>query len=198
MTVDPDAPPRLPSKALPVLTYFVSFLGAMLVFVTLHPTGLWLAATIAVPALALIWCVWVTLRHRREGACGPSAANRAYLRRFFPMIGLYVVCLFAAVWLHDRLAVTGPPAVLLAILPALPLIGVIWALGRLVVEETDEYLRAQTVRQFMVATGFMLCVTSIWGFLDQFDQVPHMPMYWAFIIWCVGLGVGTAVNEMRS
>jgi hypothetical protein len=198
MTADVDVPPRLPSKGLPVLAYFLSFLGAMLVYATLHPTGLWLAATIAAPLLALTWLLTVVIRLRRESPCAGSAANRAYLRRFFPMMGLYVFCLFAAVWLHDRLALKGPPAVALAILPALPLIGVVWALGRLVVEERDEYLRSLTVRQFMIATGFMLVVTSIWGFLDAFDQVPHMPMYWAFILWCVGLGVGSVVNERRS
>lgn len=198
MRVDSDAPPRLPSKGLSVLAYFIALLGAMLVYATLHPTGLWLAVTIAVPVLTLVWLLVVVIRLRRASACGSSAANRAYLRRFFSMVGLYIVCLFAAVWLHDRIGITGPFAILLAVLPALPLIGVIWALGRLVVEEQDEYLRSLTVRQFMIATGFMLCVTSIWGFLDAFGQVPHVPMYWAFIIWCMGLGVGTMVNEMRS
>jgi hypothetical protein len=198
MTVDAHEPPRLPGKGLPVLAYCLSFLGAMLVYVTLQPTGLWLAVTIAVPVAALAWLLVVVIRVRRESACAGSAANRAYLRRFFPMMGLYVLCLFAAVWLHDGLAIKGPLAVVLAILPALPLMGVVWTFGRLIVDETDEYLRSLTVRQFLIATGFMLCVTSIWGFLDAFGQVPHMPMYWAFIVWCVGLGVGTMVNEMRS
>lgn len=198
MTVDPDAPPRLPSKGLAILAYCLSFLGAMLVYLTLQPTGLWLAATIAAPVLALAWCARVTILHRRLSACGASPANRAYLRRFIPMMILYVVIIVASAWMEQRFAPTGPLAVLLAILPALPLIGVVWAFGRLIVEEQDEYLRSLTVRQFMIATGFMLCVTSIWGFLDAFGQVPHMPMYWAFIIWCVGLGVGTLVNEKRS
>lgn len=198
MTADSDAPPRMPSKGLPVLAYCLSVLGAMLVYATLHPTGLWLAVTIAVPAVALAWCASVVIRLRRARICEPSAANRAYLRRFIPMMMLYMLVLFAVVWLNDRLAPKGPLAVVLAILPALPLIGVVWAFGRLLVEETDEYLRSLIVRQFMIATGFMLTVTSIWGFLDAFDQVPHVPMYWAFIIWCMGLGVGTVANEMRS
>jgi len=198
MTADPDAPPRLPRKGMAILIYCLSFLGAMLVYFTLHPTGLWLAVTIAVPVLALAWCAAVAIRLRRERACAASAANRAYLRRFIPLMLLYLVILFGVVWLQDRIKPAGPLSVALAILPALPLIGVVWALGRLLVEEQDEYLRSLTVRQFMIATGFMLVVTSIWGFLDAFDQVPHMPMYWAFIIWCVGLGVGTMVNEMRS
>ena len=198
MTADPDAPPRLPRKGLAILAYCLSFLGAMLVYLTLHPTGLWLAVTIAAPVLALAWCVSVVVRLRRARACAPSAANRAYVRRFIPMMLLYLLVLFGVVWLNDRFAPTGPLAALLAILPALPLVGVVWALGRLLVEETDEYLRSLTVRQFMIATGFMLCVTSIWGFLDAFGQVPHVPMYWAFIIWCVGLGVGSFINELRS
>ena len=110
----------------------------------------------------------------------------------------YVAALALAITLHERLAPTGPIAVALAILPALPLIGVVWALGRLLVEEQDEYLRSLHVRQFMVATGFMLVVTCIWGFLETFGLAPHIPMYWAFIIWCAGLGIGTMVNELRS
>lgn len=198
MNVDSDAPPRLPGKGLPVLAYCLSFLGAMLVYVTLQPTGLWLAVTIAVPVLALGWMLAVVIRLRRARVCVPSAANRAYMRRFIPLMLLYIAVLFAVVWLKDRIAPTGPLATLLAILPALPLIGVVWALGRLLVEETDEYLRSLIVRQFMIATGFMLTVTTVWGFLDAFDQVPHVPMYWGFIVWCVGLGVGSVVNDVRS
>jgi hypothetical protein len=108
------------------------------------------------------------------------------------------VALAVAIWLHEAMAPTGPLAVALAILPALPLIGMIWAMGRLLVEEQDEYLRSLHVRQFMIATGFMLTVTCVWGFLETFELVPHVPMYWAFIIWCAGLGIGTMVNELRS
>ena len=198
MTADADEPPRLPGKGLPVLAYCVSLLGALAVYASLHPAGLWLAATIAVPVGALAWMVAVSLRHRRERACGASAASRAYLRRFVPMMMLYVVILVGDVWLDSRTTLPRALAFVLAILPALPLIGVVWAFGRLLVEETDEYLRSLTVRQFLVATAFMLSATSVWGFLDLFGQVPHAPLHWAFILWCVGLAIGTLVNELRS
>ncbi|HEY1607018.1 MAG TPA: hypothetical protein VGF77_15630 [Allosphingosinicella sp.] len=198
MNADSDAPTRLSGKGLPTLAYCVSFLGAMFVYFTLRPTGFWLGVTVAVPVLALAWLAMVVIRLRRQLACSGSAANRAYLRRFLPLMALYMLIVAGEVWLDDRITPARPLAIALAILPALPLIGVVWAFGRLLVEESDEYLRSLTVRQFMIATGFMLCATSIWGFLDAFGQVPHMPMYWAFILWCVGLGVGTLVNEMRS
>jgi hypothetical protein len=198
MTAEVDAPSRMAGKGLPCLVYCVTLLGALYVFLTYEPKGLWAVATFVAPALALVWLVVAALRYRRATGCGKSQAQRAYQRRFVPMMVLYVVFLLGTVWLNKHYAPTGVLAVGLAILPALPLLGVIWALGRLLIEEKDEYLRSQTVRQFIIATAFMLSVSSVWGFLDAFDQVPHVPMYWAFILWCFGLGVGTFVNEMRS
>jgi hypothetical protein len=179
------------------VTYVVTVIAAVYVWAAYRPQGAVLALTIAVPVTALAWLAGQAYRRRRMGNCS-NPAQRAYLRRFVPLMIAYVVTLSAAIWSHDRFAPTGLLAFALAVLPALPLIGVVWALGRLLVEEPDEYLRSLHVRQFMIATGFMLAVTCIWGFLETFELVPHVPMYWAFIIWCAGLGLGTLVNELRS
>jgi hypothetical protein len=194
MTEDSPLPPRIGPA---VVTYVATFLAAIYIWVTYHPQGAALALTVAAPVAAFAWLARQGYRRRRMGSCN-NAAQRAYQRRAVPLMGTYVVALVVAIVLHDRFAPTGPLAVALAILPALPLIGVIWAMGRLLVEEQDEYLRSLHVRQFMIATGFMLAVTCIWGFLETFELVPHVPMYWAFVIWCAGLGIGTLVNELRS
>ena len=197
MAAEREDDPGLPRTGIWVVLYVVSVLGAIGVCFVYRPSGAWLALTIAVPVVALTLMIRQARRHRRASG-GASLAQRAYLRRFLPLMGAYVVILFAAIWLNKAVAPTGPLAVVLAILPALPLIGVVWAIGRLIVDEKDEYQRSLTVRQVIVATGFMLAVTSVWGFLETFALVPHLPMYWAFIIWCAGLGVGTLVNEMKS
>jgi hypothetical protein len=171
--------------------------GAVYVWHAFRPGGVLLALTIAAPLAALAWMAERAIARRRASDCR-SVATRAFLRRFIPLMIAYVLLLFGANWLRDSLHPSGPFAILLAILPALPLVGVIWVMGRLLVEETDEYLRSLHVRQFLIATGFMLVTVCVWGFLESFDQVPHIPMNWAFIIWCAGLGVGTTVNEMRS
>jgi hypothetical protein len=193
MTEDSPLPPRIGPAA---VTYVAAVLAALVVFIGYHPRGWALALTIAVPVAALGWLARQAFRRRRMSNCN-NPAQRAYVRRSVPLMIAYVAALFVAIRLHDTIAPTGPLAVALAILPALPLIGVVWALGRLLVEEQDEYLRSLHVRQFMIATGFMLVVTCIWGFLEMFDLVPHVPMYWAFIIWCAGLGIGTLANELR-
>jgi hypothetical protein len=187
----------LPRMGPAIVTYVVTLFAAIGVFAAFHPQGIDLALTIAAPAAALIWLALQAYRRRRVGSCN-NPAQRAYQRRAVPLMLAYVAALALAITLHELLAPTGPIAVALAVLPALPLIGVVWALGRLLVEEKDEYLRSLHVRQFMIATGFMLIVTCIWGFLEMFALAPHLPMYWAFIIWCAGLGIGTMVNELRS
>jgi len=189
--------PKPPRLGIPVMVYMGTLLAALYVWQAFRPGGLFLAVTIAAPAAALAWMAQRAIARRRVSDCR-SVAARAYVRRFVPLMIAYVLLLFGANWLRDTVQPAGPFAFFLAILPALPLIGVIWAIGRLLVEETDEYLRSLHVRQFLIATGFMLVIVCVWGFLESFDQVPHIPMYWAFIIWCVGLGVGTTVNEMRS
>lgn len=194
MAEDSPPPPRMGPA---VVTYVATLFAALYVWDAYQPHGVALALTVAAPAAAFLWLVRQCYRRRRMANCS-NPAQRAYVRRFVPLIIAYVAALFVAIWLHDRVAPTGPLAVALAILPALPLIGVIWAMGRLLVEEQDEYLRSLHVRQFMIATGFMLVVTCIWGFLETFELVPHVPMYWAFIVWCAGLGIGTLVNELRS
>jgi hypothetical protein len=190
-----DAPPPRIGPAM--VTYITAVLAALCVWLAWHPQGLALVLTIAAPVAAMGWLIRQAYRRRRASNCS-NPAQRRYTRRAVPLMIAYVVFLSVALGLRDTMAPTGVLAVALAILPALPLIGVVWALGRLLVEEQDEYLRSLHVRQFMIATGFMLVVTCTWGFLETFALVPHLPMYWAFIIWCAGLGIGTMVNELRA
>ncbi len=194
MIEDGPTPPRIGFAA---VTYMITVIAALCVWLVWRPEGLWLALTIAAPLAALFWLARQAFRRRRASSCS-NAAQRAYQRRAIPLLIAYVACLTVAIWLHDTIAPAGLLAVALAILPALPLIGMIWAMGRLLVEEQDEYLRSLHVRQFMIATGFMLAVTCVWGFLETFGLAPHIPLYWAFIIWCAGLGIGTMVNELRA
>ena len=185
-----------PRVGLPILSYVVALLGAIAAIQYWSLRGFALAIAIAVPVGALAWMI-VACRAARRSVGPASPAQRTYVRRFIPLMMGYILLLFAAVWLGKVYRPDGIAAVALAILPALPLIGVVWAMGRLIVDETDEYQRSLTIRQFLFATGFMLSVTSVWGFLESSGQVPHLPMYWAFILWCGGLSFGSMVNELK-
>ncbi|WP_380788059.1 hypothetical protein [Sphingomonas sp. R86521] len=123
-----------------------------------------------------------------------NAAIRRYNRRVMVLSTAYGVLLLAMVYLFRHQALHGPIAYLVALLPAMPLIGVFLALGRYMVEETDEYLRMLMIRQALIASGFMLSITTAWGFLEGVGLVPHLAAYYTAVLWFAGLWVGWGYN----
>ena len=127
-----------------------------------------------------------------------SVAIKRYNKRVILLSLIYAALLFGAVYLFKHRLIVGPFAYIVAALPALPIIGIFAAIGRYFVEERDEYLRAQMVRQSLIATGFAMSVATAWGFLENFDLVPHVYAYYAAIIWFAGLGIGACVNKLTA
>ena len=103
-----------------------------------------------------------------------SPPYRRYVRRIFVTMSLYIGTLFVAVSQFRHGHVAGPLAWLLAVLPGLCVAGVFWALGKLLVEETDEYLRSLLVRQLLIAAAFTLSIATVYGFLENFGLVDFL------------------------
>ena len=125
-----------------------------------------------------------------------NPAQRRYNMRVLGLSLAYAGALIGVGFVFRDSPPTGPVAWVLALLPALPLIGIFVAMGRYLVEEQDEYLRSLAVRQSLIASGFMLIVTTCWGFLQSFGQLPHADFYWAAILWFGGLGFGSCANRL--
>ncbi len=126
-----------------------------------------------------------------------KAAYRRYLWRFFPTMLAYVVLVLGVSWLFDnRQAPDGPIGYALAILPALPIIGVIVIMGLYVVEEKDEFMRMRHVMALLIGMGLMLSVTVAWGFLEIYTHVPPLSAFWIFPGFCVAWGFASGVLAM--
>jgi hypothetical protein len=151
-------------------------------------------AVALVPMLLLIPMVRSTERAAAEVGCATPAMKR-YSRRMLVMSFGYLLALFATLGLTRQMDVHGPLLWILALLPTIPITGMIVAMGRLLFEETDEYQRMRMVRASLVATGLVLCFASLWGFLEMFDLVPHVWLWSVFPIWAIGLGIGQLANR---
>ena len=129
-------------------------------------------------------------------ACSPisNAAYRRYLRRFWPATGLYVVAIGLATWLIPDDAHADALTLGIALLPGLGIVAMIWAMGRLLIELDDEYLKMLEIRKALAATGVVLVVSSVWGILEIYTDVPRLPLFLMFPIWCGGLMVGQLWN----
>ena len=109
---------------------------------------------------------------------------------------VYAGFLIAAVYGFKHQLVPDALKYFVAILPALPIIGIFGAIGRYLVEEQDEYVRMLMVRQTLWASAFTLSVATAWGFLDNFGLVGHVDGYWIAVLWFFGLGLGGIYNKL--
>jgi len=125
-----------------------------------------------------------------------SRAQRRYKWRIVTVMLAYLGTLFLAEYLIDDRGLTGPLAWVLALLPGICVAAVFWALGRLLIEEKDEYLRSLMVRQLLVASGITMVVATIYGFLENYGLVPHVAAFYAAILFFAGLGIGALVNKL--
>jgi len=127
-----------------------------------------------------------------------SIAIGRYNRRMMAAGAFYVVGLFAAVWAHDTLKLSSAAAFAVAFLPSIGVLWMVWAMGRLLAEEQDEYLRHRLVRSSLFGLGTLLTLATVWGFFEQFDLVPHVPTWAAVPVFAVGLGLANCVPWGRK
>ena len=125
-----------------------------------------------------------------------SSAWKRYNVRIIWLSLLYCAFLLPAVYGFKHHLIGGMIAWIVAILPAIPIIGIFAAMGRYLVEEQDEYVRMLMVRQMLWAMGITLSCATIWGFLDNFGLVGHADGYWIVVLWYFGLGIGGVVNKL--
>lgn len=127
---------------------------------------------------------------------GRNPAYRAYFRRMMISSLLYMAAVFAAASLLHHRAPVSLPTIVIALLPGLAVLFMIYAIGRLMIELDDEFLRMLVIRQALVATGITLAITSVWGMLETFTDLPRLEVFWVFPIWCMGLAAGAIFNKI--
>jgi hypothetical protein len=125
-----------------------------------------------------------------------SPAIRRYNRRVVWLSLVYAVFLMGAVYAFKHHLLSGAPAYVAALLPALAIVGIFAAIGRYLIEEQDEYLRMLMIRQTLWASGFALSLATIWGFLESFDLVGHIESFYIAVLWFGGLGIGALANRL--
>ncbi len=126
-----------------------------------------------------------------------KAAGRRYFIRLMSIMAVYLVSLFIGVGLRNAGALTPATAIVAALVPGLCVVMVFWALGRLLVELQDEFLRMLMVRQVLIAAAFAFSIAAIHGYLTSFDIVPRVDSYWAPILFFFGLFVGQVANRIK-
>jgi hypothetical protein len=118
-----------------------------------------------------------------------NAAQRRFAWRFMLLMLGYIVLLFASGLAIDAFHATSALLVVLAVLPAAPLVGAIAVMGIYLAEETDEFLRHRSVVAMLWGLGVLLAAATVWGFLQLGGLIGSAPVFLAFPFWCVIFGI---------
>jgi hypothetical protein len=126
-----------------------------------------------------------------------NQAGRRYTIRMWVAAGLCVLgSIVAAVAFK-----LGPPhgalAYLIAVLPALPIIGALVYTGVYLGEEKDEFQRNLLVKSLLGGTGAILSGLTAWGNLEDFAHAPHLDLVWVYPAFWLFAGISYGVVWMR-
>ncbi len=110
----------------------------------------------------------------------------------------YAAALFASILtLKAHPELTGPALWAVAVLPALPVGASIWVFLRYI-EQVDEYVRAVTLKRFILSTGLTLFVCTAWGFLEENAGAHHFSLYLVYVVFWAFYGASSAVYRSAS
>ena len=129
--------------------------------------------------------------------CTNNPAARRYYRRVTYTMFVYALLLVVSVVAFTRHHPTGLLAYVLAVLPALPIVGMMVVFGLYLREEKDEVQRAIGVEALVWSTGATLSLTTVWGFLENFVHVPHLQLMWIYPIFWVFFGISMPMINAR-
>jgi hypothetical protein len=125
-----------------------------------------------------------------------TPAIRRYMARITVAMTIYVAGLIGANYLIESELVSGPLAWGVALVPGLAIASVFYAVGMLILEQKDEFIRMLLIRQNLIATAFAMSIVAVWGFLEGFGLVGHVAGYYIVVLWAIGLAIGAISNRL--
>lgn len=123
---------------------------------------------------------------------------RRYTIRIFLFVASYALILTSSLLFarngaeHSQATLVG-----LAVITALPVIGMFWAIFRLLIETDDEYQRLLFAKQTLLATAITLVFVTVWQFLQVYDVIDTGPQ-WVGVIWFAMLGVSAPIVRWKA
>jgi hypothetical protein len=188
----------------------ISAKNAMWVWLTIYLVGTFGSAALAKtglvpgwPGFALFAASFLLLfpmtravERAQEASGTKSKAMVRYNRRVIVSSMIYVAALLTGMAIVRYYHPPSAVRVVVAVAVAVPVIFMLRAMALLLKEETDEYLRLLHVRQNLIATGFLLTVATLYGFLNAFDIAPRVDAWAAVPLWALGLGIGAVSNKL--
>lgn len=117
---------------------------------------------------------------------------KRYLKNFSIWMFLYVIGLFASIFIFRLNKTEGLINILLALMPTIPIIGTMYEVYVLI-NTSDEYIKGMMARAFVLTTSIILAIVSLIGFLQVFKVIPLFETYWIYVVFWAVYGLISAI-----
>jgi hypothetical protein len=126
-----------------------------------------------------------------------SPVERRYVIRMWIAAALCVLFSAVAALVFRHGHPHGALSYLVAVLPALPIIGALIYTGVYLAEEKDEFQRNLLVQSLLGGTGGILAVITAWGYMEDFAHAPHMDLVWVYPLFWLFAGISYGLVRAR-
>ena len=126
-----------------------------------------------------------------------NGAERRYVIRMWVAAGLCVLGSIVAAVAFKFGHPHGVVAYLVAVLPALPIIGALVYTGVYLGEEKDEFQRNLLVKALLGGTGAVLSGLTAWAYLEDLAHAPHLDLVWVYPAFWLFAGISYGVVWAR-
>jgi len=132
------------------------------------------------------------------GFCPKSKAEKRYMKRLLVTMSVYLVLVLGTTWLVRHEHVTGWLLYVCAVVPSLAIFRMLYVQALYLKEETDEFIRQQTVNSLLVATGMVLGMTACSDFLRSYTPYGTLPLFTVFVVFWLVFGASQGVQSLRN
>ncbi len=126
-----------------------------------------------------------------------NPAHRRFHRRTMAVMISYALALAVMSLSMDQLRPKGVALVLLALLPALPIVAAIGLAAVYLSEQKDEFVRTVLIESMLWGVGATLIVTTVWGALEKFAHIRPMSLFLVYPLCCVFVILARVVVKRR-
>ena len=126
-----------------------------------------------------------------------NPAQRRFVIRMWIMAALCVLFSLVAALVFRHSHPHGVVSYLVAVLPALPIIGALIYTGVYLAEEKDEFQRNLLVQSLLGGTGGILAVITAWGYMEDFARAPHLDLIWVYPLFWLCAGISYVLVRAR-
>ena len=127
-----------------------------------------------------------------------NAAKKGMIRRVAVVLVAYELVFGGAMFWVDRAKPAGAMLFVMALLPTLPVLGLIVVLGRYLREEVDEFHRQLVVRCLLWGTAAVMTSVCFHGFLQLFGWKGSWPAVVELAVFVVAMLVAKVTYKLAN